>query len=160
MKNNKDIRLLVRKIISEVELNMAGGATGWDSNNDISFFHGYPSGYGEFPFLHVDTPDMLPNAEEVNAEFENKTRFPLDKFTFGLDYERKINNNNQSEFDLARTTKLFFLEIESSEFNKYDFDTIWDAVRDVYEEDYYTVKKIEKINNKILVKLGVKSKKK
>ena len=102
VKSNKDIRLLVRKIISEVELNMAGGATGWDSNNDISFFHGYPSGYGEFPFLHVDTPNMLPNAEEVNAEFENKTRFPLDKFTFGLDYERKINNNNQSEFDLAR----------------------------------------------------------
>lgn len=102
VKNNKDIRLLVRKIISEVELNMSGGASGWDSNNDISFFHGYPSGYGEFPFLHVDTPDMLPNADEVNAEFENKTRFPLDKFTFGLDYERKTNNNNQSEFDLAR----------------------------------------------------------
>ncbi len=62
--------------------------------------------------------------------------------------------------EISRTTKLVFLEIESSEFNKYDFDTIWDAVRDIYEEDFYTVKKIEQINNKILVKLGVKTKKK
>jgi len=62
--------------------------------------------------------------------------------------------------EISRTTKLVFLEIESSEFKKYDFDTIWDAVRDIYEEDFYTVKKIEPVNNKILVKLAVKTKKK
>jgi len=53
------LRKLIREIISE---------------NDIVFFHGFPSGYSSFPFLNNDTlPEELPaTAEEIDKEYNQK----------------------------------------------------------------------------------------
>jgi len=66
---SKDVlRHIVREIIVEIKMGLGSG--GFDSNNDIVNFHGYPSGYSQFPHLYVDTPDSLPNKEEVNKNNE------------------------------------------------------------------------------------------
>jgi hypothetical protein len=50
---------------------------------------------------------------------------------------------------------MVIVEIDSSEFEKHDFDFIWDEVRDIYQEEFYSLKKIEKEGSKFLVKLNV-----
>jgi hypothetical protein len=50
---------------------------------------------------------------------------------------------------------MVIVEIDSSEFEKHDFDFIWDEVRDIYQEEFYSLKKIEKEGRKFLVKLNV-----
>ncbi len=67
-------KLILRNIIKEVlmEIEMAIGGGGWDSNNDITQFHGYPSGYSQFPGLYVDLPEELPNKKEVNKNNQKK----------------------------------------------------------------------------------------
>ena len=95
----KSVRLLVREVISEIAMSMGG--SGWDSNNDIQSFHGYPSGYGQFPYLYTDIPEMLPGAEEINKnsehikikKYENNNEvydFPFENFKKGFE----IKNQN------------------------------------------------------------------
>tara|TARA_Y100000389_G_C17096579_1_gene333886 strand:+ start:277 stop:468 length:192 start_codon:yes stop_codon:yes gene_type:complete len=50
---------------------------------------------------------------------------------------------------------MIILEVDYSEFEKYSFDYIWDAIRDVYEERFYKIKKIEKKRGKMLFKLNI-----
>lgn len=57
--------------------------------------------------------------------------------------------------EIHRSTRLVILEIDSSEFEKHDFDFIWDEVRDVYEEEFYSLNKIEREGKKFLVKLNI-----
>jgi hypothetical protein len=110
----KEVRLFVREVISEIA--MAIGGSGWDSNNDVQSFHGYPSGYGQFPYLYTDIPEMLPSAEEINKNNEHTKinkytnnnevyEFPFDSFKKGFEIERhELENKKQliSVFDIAK----------------------------------------------------------
>lgn len=110
----EDLRSVVRSVLSEMEMAIGGG--GWDSNNDISRFHGYPSGYGQFPYLYTDTPEMLPDSDEVNRanaesnfnSFLNNNEayeFPTDQFQNGMEIEaQEMKKNGQfvNVFDLAK----------------------------------------------------------
>ena len=98
----KSVRLLVREVISEIA--MAMGGSGWDSNNDIQSFHGYPSGYGQFPYLYTDIPEMLPGAEEINKNSEH------------IKIKKYENNNEVYDFPFENFKKGF--EIEKSELEK------------------------------------------
>jgi len=98
----KSVRLLVREVISEIA--MAIGGSGWDSNNDIQSFHGYPSGYGQFPYLYTDIPEMLPGAEEINKNSEH------------IKIKKYENNNEVYDFPFEDFKKGF--EIEKSELEK------------------------------------------
>jgi hypothetical protein len=109
-----EVRLFVREVISEIA--MAIGGSGWDSNNDVQSFHGYPSGYGQFPYLYTDIPEMLPSAEEINKNNEhikiNKYtnnnevyEFPFDTFKKGFEIERhELESQKQliNVFDIAK----------------------------------------------------------
>jgi len=113
MEQHKKIRLIVRETINEIA--MAIGGTGWDSNNDIHSFHGYPSGYGQFPYLYTDIPEMLPSAEEINKNNEHIKiqkyarnnevyEFPFEAFKKGYEIEKKeLENKNQiiNVYDIA-----------------------------------------------------------
>lgn len=57
--------------------------------------------------------------------------------------------------EIHRSSRMVIVEIDSSEFEKHDFDFIWDEVRDIYQEELYSLKKIEKEGRKFLVKLNV-----
>lgn len=57
--------------------------------------------------------------------------------------------------EIHRSSRMVIVEIDSSEFEKHDFDFIWDEVRDIYQEEFYSLKKIEKEGRKFLVKLNV-----
>lgn len=110
----QELRNIVRSVLNEIEMAIGGG--GWDSNNDVSKFHGYPSGYGQFPYLHTDIPEMLPNADEVNrmnAESNFKSflnnnevyEFPFEIFQKGMEKEieqAKQNGQFINLFDLAK----------------------------------------------------------
>jgi len=98
----KSVRLLVREVISEIAMSMGG--SGWDSNNDIQSFHGYPSGYGQFPYLYTDIPEMLPGAEEINKNSEH------------IKIKKYENNNEVYDFPFENFKKGF--EIEKSELEK------------------------------------------
>ena len=96
------IRNIVREVLSEIE--MAQGGRGFDSNNDIAKFHGYPSGYGQFPYLYTDIPEMLPGAEEINKNSEH------------IKIKKYENNNEVYDFPFENFKKGF--EIEKSELEK------------------------------------------
>jgi len=98
----KEVRFLVREVISEIA--MAIGGSGWDSNNDVQSFHGYPSGYGQFPYLYTDIPEMLPGADEIN---KNNEHVKINKY---------INNNEIYDFPFDDFKKGF--EIEKLELEK------------------------------------------
>lgn len=114
MEQHKKIRLIVRETLNEIA--MAIGGSGWDSNNDLHSFHGYPSGYGQFPYLYTDIPEMLASADEVNKNNEHirvqkYTRnnevydFPFEAFKKGYEIEKKeLENKNQilNVYDIAR----------------------------------------------------------
>ena len=104
MNSKKELRKIIRKILSEI-ITFAGGSA-WDSNNDISKFHGYPSGYSEFPYLRVDTPDTLPDAEEVNFDNNSNTDIINSKeFKDILDIEIKKHKQNNEFIDIHAITK-------------------------------------------------------
>jgi hypothetical protein len=107
-----EIRKIVREVITEME--MAIGGTGWDSNNDVSRFYASPSGYGQFPYLYTDIPEMLPDKDEVNRrnekgfnDFSNNHEvyeFPIEDFQKGLEIEKERAshlNSFSSIFDIA-----------------------------------------------------------
>jgi hypothetical protein len=50
---------------------------------------------------------------------------------------------------------MIILEVDYSEFERQHFDDIWDAIRDVYEEELYKLKKIERNKDKMHVKLNI-----
>jgi hypothetical protein len=50
---------------------------------------------------------------------------------------------------------MIILEVDYSEFERHHFDDIWDAIRDVYEEELYKLKKIERNKDKMHVKLNI-----
>lgn len=106
MEKTNNIRLVVREVISEIAMAIGGG--GWDSNNDVQSFHGYPSGYGQFPYLYTDIPEMLPSADEINKNNEYKINqsyinnnevydFPFDSFKDGFEIEKKNNLENKTQ---------------------------------------------------------------
>ena len=110
MRDKKQIRLIVRETLNEIAMAIGGG--GWDSNNDITHFHGYPSGYSQFPFLYTDTPEMLPKAEEINKNNEYKINqnasknqevydFPFDYFKKGFEIEKETNDY-LNVYDIAK----------------------------------------------------------
>ena len=114
MEQHKKIRLIVRETLNEIA--MAIGGSGWDSNNDIHSFHGYPSGYGQFPYLYTDIPEMLASADEVNKNNEHIRvqkysrnndvyDFPFEAFKKGFEIEKKeLENKNQilNVYDIGR----------------------------------------------------------
>lgn len=58
--------------------------------------------------------------------------------------------------EIHRSKVMVILEVDYSEFERHHFDDIWDAIRDVYEEELYKLKKIERKKNKMHVKLNIK----
>ena len=90
---------------------MAIGGGGWDSNNDIVNFHGYPSGYSQFPGIYVDLPEELPNKEEVNKNnqkklFESEGEITFHTFQDGHEFYKYISTNGPNgEFDLRFVRK-------------------------------------------------------
>jgi hypothetical protein len=95
---------------------MAIGGSGWDSNNDIHSFHGYPSGYGQFPYIYTDIPEMLASADEINKnnehimvkKYANNNEvydFPFEFFKKGFELEKaelEKQKQNLSVYDIAR----------------------------------------------------------
>jgi len=54
---------------------------------------------------------------------------------------------------------MVILEIEKSEFKDNSFDDIWDEVRRHYNENLYSLKKIDVSKDKVYVKLNIKKRK-
>lgn len=112
MKRN-DVRIIVREVLNEIDMSSGGG--GWDSNNDVAQFHGSPSGHGQFPYLYVDKPDMLPSVADLKSQnvdnFEDFRKnneiydFPYDDFKNGIEKEFKTckeEGKNIHLYDIAR----------------------------------------------------------
>jgi hypothetical protein len=105
MKNN--VRKIVKEVLSEMEMAIGGG--GFDSNNDLAQFHGYPDGYGEFPHLHPDLPSELPSSSEINQLNSDKMKdfitndetyeFPMEEFKKGLEAEVDNYKKNKTVFN-------------------------------------------------------------
>jgi hypothetical protein len=108
-----EIRKLVRETLSEIAMAIGGG--GWDSNNDVAQFHGSPSGYGQFPYLYTDRPDMLPSVGDLKSqgtnEFEQFRRnnevyeFPYESFKNGIEQEVETCKQQGKDiylYDIAR----------------------------------------------------------
>lgn len=57
--------------------------------------------------------------------------------------------------EIHRSKVMIILEVDYSEFERHHFDDIWDAIRDVYEEELYKLKKIERNKDKMHVKLNI-----
>jgi hypothetical protein len=97
----KEIRNFVKQTLQEV-ITFAGGG-GWDSNNDISHFHGFPSGYSRFPFLDSYTPEMMPDSEELNSDKENI--FDSEEFKQAMDDEIQNCLKNKQFIDPHKIAK-------------------------------------------------------
>ena len=61
--------------------------------------------------------------------------------------------------EIHRSRIMVILEIEKTEFNTNSFDEIWDEVRTHYNQDLYSLKKIEFLEKKVHVKLNIKKRK-
>jgi|TARA_R110000803_G_scaffold91594_1_gene159122 hypothetical protein len=57
--------------------------------------------------------------------------------------------------EIHRSSKMVIVEVLTKDFEEEDFDEMWDEIRYVYEERFYSLKKIEKKSNKILIKLNI-----
>ena len=57
--------------------------------------------------------------------------------------------------EIHRSKVMIILEVDYSVFESHHFDDIWDAIRDVYEEELYKLKKIERNKDKMHVKLNI-----
>ncbi len=118
---NKEIRKIIKETLLEMEMAIGGG--GFDSNNDIAQFHGYPSGYGEFPYLHPDLPDALPNSKEINQANHDKMKdfirnnetyeFPFEEFKKGIDIEVENFKKNETIFNWFDVARIAIKNIES-----------------------------------------------
>ena len=107
-----NIKKAIKKIFVKEFLNEGG----WDSNNDITLFHGYPSGVQRFPYGDIDIPENLSklNLEKMkqtdNGIYKNFSKnkdvynFPMEEFKLGLEVEKKDNKRQkhiESIFDTA-----------------------------------------------------------
>jgi hypothetical protein len=112
---NNESKDIVKNLIKQVFLKeFYNGSSGWDSNNDITLFHGYPSGVQKFPYVTTDLPENLKdvNDEKDYLSFFNKISankdvytFPFEDFKTGLEFEiSKENKNNKliNTFELAQ----------------------------------------------------------
>jgi hypothetical protein len=61
--------------------------------------------------------------------------------------------------EIHRSRIMVILEIEKSEFKDNSFDDIWDEVRRHYNENLYSLKKIDVSKDKVYVKLNIKKRK-
>ena len=57
--------------------------------------------------------------------------------------------------EIHRSSKMVIVEVLTKDFEEEDFDEMWDEIRYVYEERFYSLRKIEKKSNKILIKLNI-----
>lgn len=57
--------------------------------------------------------------------------------------------------EIHRSSRMVIVEVVTKEFEEKDFDEMWDEIRYVYEEKYYSLKKIERKKNKVLIKLNI-----
>jgi GNAT superfamily N-acetyltransferase len=94
--NKNIIKNIVKEVLFEMEMAIGGG--GWDSNNDIVHFHGYPSGYGKFPKGDDILPEDLPNKREVNKDtyiklFESNEDISFHTFENGDEFYQYISKN-------------------------------------------------------------------
>jgi GNAT superfamily N-acetyltransferase len=94
--NKNIIKNIVKEVLSEMEMAIGGG--GWDSNNDISHFHGYPSGYSEFPKGNNTLPENLPDKEDINKDtyiklFESNEDISFHTFENGSEFYEYISKN-------------------------------------------------------------------
>ena len=119
---SEEIKKIVKEVLSEMEMAIGGG--GFDSNNDVAQFHGYPSGYGQFPHLHPNLPDTLPNTQEINQANDDKMKsfiknnetyeFPIESFKKGLNIEVNIFKKNETTFNWFDIAKIVIKNLESN----------------------------------------------
>lgn len=57
--------------------------------------------------------------------------------------------------EIHRSSKMVIVEVLTKDFEEKDFDEMWDEIRYVYEEKFYSLKKIERKSNKVLIKLNI-----
>lgn len=98
--NKNFLKYIVREMLSEME--MAIGGSGWDSNNDIIHFHGYPSGYSNFPKGKEDIPENLPDKDDINKDthvklFESNEEIYFHTFENGDEFYKYISKNGPND---------------------------------------------------------------
>jgi len=57
--------------------------------------------------------------------------------------------------EIHRSSRMVIVEVLTKDFEEKEFDEMWDEIRYVYEEDYYSLKKIERKEGKVLIKLNI-----
>lgn len=57
--------------------------------------------------------------------------------------------------EIHRSSRMVIVEVLTKDFEEKEFDEMWDEIRYVYEEDYYSLKKIERKKGKVLIKLNI-----
>jgi len=110
-KSKNNLRRIIREVFLH-EFNMGMGASGWDSNNDITMFHGYPSGVQKFPYGDTDLPENLSN---INKQKHNLDSYYDDKST---SYNKLARNQDVYKFPFKEFK--IGLDIESHDAKRYD----------------------------------------
>jgi len=57
--------------------------------------------------------------------------------------------------EIHRSSRMVIVEVLTKDFEEKEFDEMWDEIRYVYEEGYYSLKKIERKKGKVLIKLNI-----
>jgi hypothetical protein len=57
--------------------------------------------------------------------------------------------------EIHRSSRMVIVEVLTKDFEEKEFDEMWDEIRYVYEEGYYSLKKIERKEGKVLIKLNI-----
>ena len=57
--------------------------------------------------------------------------------------------------EIHRSSRMVIVEVLTKDFEEKEFDEMWDEIRYVYEEGYYSLKKIETKEGKVLIKLNI-----
>lgn len=122
MKN--DIKNIIKKTFLKEFMN---GGTGWDSNNDISLFHG--GGMQDFPygkttniengFEHID---IYNSATKNNDVYD----FPIEEFKKGLKIEVAENKKNEVWDNIFQIAQMVIINLsENSQFysKKSEYET-------------------------------------
>lgn len=94
--NKNIVKNIIREVLTEIEMAIGGG--GWDSNNDIVHFHGYPSGYSNFPKGKENIPENLPDKDDINKDtyvklFETEENVSFYTFENGNEFYEYISKN-------------------------------------------------------------------
>ena len=123
MKSKEKLKKMIRGILIQ-EFNLgAAGASGWDSNNDITLFHGYPSLVQKFPYEDTDLPENLKKinrlkdymdsyysdtTDSYNKLAQNKDvyKFPFKEFKIGLDVESHDASKYNKQINIIDVAKI------------------------------------------------------